>query len=122
MVKFLRLTLIICTLSACNPALPPSPQPTPMVLEVDPEENALLLSPQPTPLATKVDPEENALSPSPQPTSLVSEVDPEEYALFCETEQACYETGPAQGCDRRFPADVCSHDGVKEDKGETDAP
>ena len=41
MFRFLLLTLIICTLCACNLAPSSPPQPTPLVTEVDPEEYAL---------------------------------------------------------------------------------
>jgi hypothetical protein len=41
MFRFLPLTLIICTLFACNLAPSSPPQPTPLVTEVDPEEYAL---------------------------------------------------------------------------------
>jgi hypothetical protein len=39
--RLLFLALIICTLSACTLALPSTPQPTPLVTDIDPEEYAL---------------------------------------------------------------------------------
>jgi len=66
MIRFLLLTLIVCTLSACSPGPPPMLQPT------------SLPTPQPTAQPTP----QPAPQPTVQSTPLVTEVDPEEYALF----------------------------------------
>ncbi len=71
MIKFLLLTLIVCTLSACSPVPPPPVlQPT----SEPASQPAAQPTPQPTPQPTS--------QPTAQPTPLVTEVDPEEYVLF----------------------------------------